>query len=196
MALSALVTNEDAKKKYGIIAFEDDILLLEKNYHGTITIKPYADSFNYKTLTVNSGRAYISFDPTSHSGQIIVYDENHFSLENDANVWFGPYIYLFGGYNEETSNAGWNYSATFRMKTKTENPVFFIDAFSLDDPNSVVSRPNMTLTSSDFKSMNEWQDFTIFFRVKGLQRWEFRGWAYTNNTYVALDYIDVKQVVP
>jgi hypothetical protein len=188
-ALSALVTYGTTKKKYGILVFEDDILLLKKNYNGTAIIKPFEDSFNYETLQVDSARAYIGFDPSSRSGQVIIYDLNHFSIDNDRNVWFGPYVYLFG----EPDNTGWNYSATFRMKTKTENTLFVIDAFSLDEPSSIVCR---NITSSDFKSMNEWQDFTIFFAVKGPQKWEFRGWAYTNNTYVALDYIDVKQIVP
>lgn len=192
-ALSALVTSTSMSKEYGVMVFEDRILLLKKDYNGTTVTKPYEASFNYANLLTNPARSYVSFDPSSRSGRTIVYDANHFSGESDKNVWFGPYAYLFGNYQGESENTGWNYSATFRMKTQTENTVFFIDAYSPDDPNSIASRQ---ITSGDFASLNEWQDFTVIFKVKGLQRWEFRGWAYSNNTYVALDYVEVRQLGP
>jgi len=192
-ALSVLMANENISKKYGVMAYEDGILLLGKDYLGPAVAKPYEESFNCENLRINYVRSYIGFDPSSRSGRIIAYDTNHFSGEYDRNVWFGPYVYLFGGYPAGTENAEWNYNATFRMKTKTENTIFSIDAYSVDDPSAIVSR---RITSSDFKSLNEWQDFTILFKVKGLQRWEFRGWSYSNSTYVALDFVDVKQLGP
>lgn len=192
-ALVVLMANENMSRKYGMVAYEDGILLLKKDYHGEAVTKPYEESFNYENLFINPVRSYVSFDESSHSGRIIVYDINHFSGESDRSVWFGPYAYLFGCYPVETANTGWNYSATFRMKTRTQNTTFSIDVYSLDDPNSTVSKQ---IKSSDFTSLNEWQDFTIFFKVKGLERWEFRGWSCSNNTYVALDYVQVRQLEP
>jgi len=192
-ALAFLMVNENISRKYGMVAYEDGILLLKKDYLAEAAIRPYEESFNYENLFINPVRSYVSFDESSHSGRIIVYDVTYFSGESDRSVWFGPYAYLFGGYPTETANTGWNYSATFRMKTKTQNTTFSIDVYSIDDPNSTVSKQ---ITSSDFGSLNEWQDFTIFFKVRGLERWEFRGWSCSNNTYVALDYVQVRQLEP
>jgi uncharacterized membrane protein len=192
-ALVVLMANENMSRKYGMVAYEDGILLLKKDYHGEAVTKPYEESFNYENLFINPVRSYVSFDESSHSGRIIVYDINHFSGESDRIVWSGPYAYLFGGYPVEAANTGWSYSATFRMKTKTQNTTFSIDVCSLDDPNSTVSKQ---IKSSDFTSLNEWQDFTILFKAKGLERWEFRGWSCSNNTYVALDYVQVRQLEP
>jgi hypothetical protein len=52
------------------------------------------------------------------------------------------------------------------------------------------------LSFSDFGTSGQRQEFTIDFTVKRLQRWEFREYAYSNNTYVALDYINVKLLGP
>jgi len=133
-----------------------------------------------------ASRALIEFDSSSQSGQTIVYDENRFAFEGDQNVWFGPYVYLYGG-----SGDGWNYSATFRMKTRTENMTFIIDVYSGENP---VSWTRRELTFKDFGTLDEWHNFTIYFIAQDWKRWEFRGWAYTNNTYVALDYVRVIQI--
>jgi hypothetical protein len=192
-ALTALLGNEDMSKKYGIVAYEDGILLLKKEYDGSAVTKPYEESFNFENLLRNQVRSYVGFDSSSRSGEIVVYDTHHYTLRDDCNVWFGPYAYLFGGDGQGNDGAGWNYSATFVMKTKTPNLAFTIDAYSFQDPGSIVRRE---LTSDDFPSLDQWQEFTIFFRVKGLEKWEFRGWANSNDTYVALDYVDVRQLSP
>ena len=101
-------------------------------------------------------------------------------------MWFGPYVYLYGG-----SGDGLNYSATFRMKTRTENMTFVIDAYSVDNLGAWTRKQ---LTFKDFGTLDEWHNFTIYFTVRGWQRWEFRGWAETNNTYVALDYVRTQLV--
>lgn len=192
-ALATLLDDENMRQKYGVLTYQDGILLLKKDYSGSIVTEPYEESFNFENLIRNPVRSYVGFDASSRSGGTIVYDTHYFTLENDRNVWFGPYVYLFGGIGREVVSVGWNYSATFVLKTKTPNSVFTIDAYSFQDPSSQVSRQ---LTSGDFSSLNQWQEFTIYFMVRGLQKWEFRGWASSNNTYVALDYVQVSQVGP
>jgi uncharacterized membrane protein len=192
-ALLTIVSNESLKKQYGIRAFEDNILLLEKNYAGTAIIKHYEKTFDTEDLTINTANAYMTFDSSSSSSRVIVCDVNFTGRVMDRVVWYGPYVYLFGDTGGNGESKGWDYSATFRIKIKGNSTVLGIDAFSLDDQNAPVSKQ---LTASDFKSMDEWQEFTIFFTVSSLQRWEFRGWVYSNDAYIALDYVEVKQVSP
>ncbi len=192
-ALSIIISNETTDKKYGLVAFNDNILVLEKNYNGTAIIEPYEESFNSENLTVTSPNAYVTFDSSSRSGQTIVCDVHFFGNASSRNIWYGPYVYLFGWTDEGTENTGWNYSATFRIKLKGNNTVCAIEAFSAENPKATVKKQ---ITPRDFESIGEWQEFTIPFTVKGVQRWEFRGWVYSNNAYLELDYIEVKRLSP
>jgi hypothetical protein len=178
-ALSAVLMMES--EKYRPVVWADGIMLLEKGYNGDLTIKPYEQVFDSGSLYIDLTRSYIGFDSSSQSGRIIVHDTNRLS----GRVWFGPYAYLFQG----------NYTATFRMKTKSDNIDFIIDVISMSDPTSYWKYLKR-LNFNDFGALDQWQEFTVPFRVNGLQPMEFRGWADSNNTYVALDYVKVTQVVP
>jgi uncharacterized membrane protein len=161
--------------KYGLMASADGVLLFKKGYTGEYIMQPYEETFNYEDFWKDPTRSYIGFDGSSRSGRIIVYDTSYLS----GRVWFGPYAYIFTG----------EYNATFRLKTKSENFTFVVDVYYQGSP-----KVERTLTSNDFEGLDKWQNFTLNFRVDDLCRIEFRGQSLSNNTYMALDYVQVTQV--
>lgn len=161
--------------KYGLMASADGVLLFKKGYAGEYVMESYEETFNYEDFWKDPTRSYIGFDGSSRSGRIIVYDTSYLN----GIVWFGPYAYIFTG----------EYNATFRLKTKSENFTFVIDVYYQGSP-----KVERTLTSNDFESLDKWQDFTLNFRIDDLCRIEFRGKSLSNNTYMALDYVQVTQV--
>ena len=165
--------------EYGMMAHADGVLLLKKDYTGECVIsQPYQECFNYEKLRRYLSQSCIGFDQSSQSGRIIIHNTNHLN----GTVWFGPYTYLFTG----------EYSATFRIKTKSANINFTIDvAIWYEIGNEIVPK---RLNSSDFATLGEWQDFTLNFTVADLALIEFRGTCESNNTYVALDFVRVTQL--
>lgn len=169
--------------KYGMMAYADGVLLLKKDYTGEYVItQPYREYFNYEKLLRYPSTSCIGFDQSSQSGRIIIHNTNHL---NDTAVWYGPYAYLFTG----------EYSATFRIKTKSENLSLKLEVVRWNRTTSVI-KPTLTLNFSDFAALNKWQDFTLNFTIVGLQRMEVRGTCISNNTHVALDFIKVTQLGP
>ncbi|MGB9778351.1 MAG: DUF2079 domain-containing protein [Candidatus Bathyarchaeales archaeon] len=174
--------------EYGAVAYADGILLLEKGYKGSYKIfKPYTERFTYENLYRLPSTSFIKFDGTSESGNVIVHSVDH----KTGFVWYGPYTWLYTG----------NYSATFVIKTASENVNLTLDVFSsefdLTTDAWFSERIGVkTLNFSDFESLNQWKEFTINFTIDGLKRLEFRGMCESENTQFALDYIKVTQSGP
>jgi hypothetical protein len=176
-ALPAII----ASKRYGIVAYADGVLVLKKGYEGSpINLLPYNENFNYKNFAIFPARAYIGFEPSSQSGRIIIHDTHHLN----GTIWYGPYFYLFTG----------EYSATFRLKTKSENLSIVLDVVAWNGP-SFELLVNKSFTANDFITLDAWQDFTLNFSVNGLKRVELRGTCLSNNTYLALDFVEVNQII-
>jgi len=164
-----------ASGKYGLLACADGILLFELGYVGPTT--PYIgriDTFDASTLTTVAGNSIVLNDPTSLSGKVIVHEET----DSTGTMWFGPYANYFSG----------EYEATFIMKTTSANLDCIIDVAA---SGNIVSQ--RTINASDFKTLGDWEEFTLDFNVTGLSQMEFRGFCESNNTYVALDYVRVTQ---
>jgi len=174
--------------KYGVVACADGILLLGKGYMGSYKVfKPYTERFTYKNLYTLPSTSSIKFDGTSESGNVIIHDINH----KAGVVWYGPYAWLYKG----------NYSATFVVKTASENVNLTLDVlsseFDLTTNSWFYERIGVkTLNFSDFESLNRWKEFTINFRVEGLKRLEFRGICEFEDIQFELDYIKVIQLGP
>jgi uncharacterized membrane protein len=160
---------------YGLLACADGILLFEKGYLGPPTLyvgrNEIYDASNLATLVGNS---IVLNDPTSLSGKVIAHEET----DSTGVIWYGPYAYFFSG----------EYQATFIMKTTSASLNCVIDVAA---SGTIVSQ--RTITASDFKSLGDWEQFTLDFNVTGLSQMEFRGYCESNNTYVALDYVRVTQ---
>lgn len=174
--------------KYGVKAYADGIMLLEKGYIGTYEIfRPYNKRFTYEDLYTLPSTSYIRFDGTSESSNILIHSVDH----KPGIIWYGPYIWFYTG----------NYSVTFRIKTESENVNLTLDVFSsgFDSTTNTWSSEILafkTVTSSDFESLGQWKEFTLNFRISGLKRLEFRGTCEVEHMHVALDYIEVTQLGP
>ena len=167
-----------ASGRYGLLACADGILLFEKGYGGPTTLYvgriDTFDAGSFQTVVRNS---IVLDDPTSYSGNVIL----HKAGEGTGFVWIGPYAYFYAG----------EYQATFRMKTGSQSLNFSVDV--ADYGNSVAER---NLSSSDFKTVGEWQEITLNFTISGLGLMEFRGICGSSNTSISLDYVRVVQVGP
>jgi len=162
--------------KYGVFASADGILLLKKDYNDSaIFFSPRVDVFNSDQLISVFRNSKVIVDPTSSSRRTIVHEPN----DSNGTVWFGPYTYFFTG----------EYSATFKIKTKSKNLSLVID---VHDSSGVVCYKR--LNSNDFSALDRWQEFTLNFTISGLRRMEFRGICESNNTHVALDFIRVTKL--
>jgi len=162
--------------KYGVFASADGILLFKKDYNDSaVLFVPRVDVFSSNHLIPVFRNSKVVVDPTSYSGRTIVHEPN----DSNGTIWFGPYAYFFTG----------EYSATFRIKTKSENLNLIID---VADSGEIICEKR--LNSSDFVALGEWQEFTLNFTIVGLKRMEFRGFCISNNTHVALDFIKVTQL--
>jgi uncharacterized membrane protein len=162
---------------YGIMAYADGVILLKKNYTGEYLYKPYQASFDYEDLWTYRSTSYVTFDPSSNSGRIIVHDTRHVP----GVVWYGPYVYLFKG----------NFSAIFKIRTKSANINLTLDVFC--EGETICERD---VTFSDFDALDRWQELTLNFTINNLKRMEFRGICRSNNTYVALDFVKIIQLGP
>jgi uncharacterized membrane protein len=174
-SLSKVITTE----KYGVMAYADGILLLNKNYSGDYVVKePYKERFTYEKLWKDARTSSVKFDPSSQSGKIIIHQENHLN----GTVWYGPYAYLYKG----------NYTGIFRMKTRSENINFTIDVVVWYSTEFEVFRKKLDFT--DFIKIDEWKEFRLNFTVTDLAKIELRGKCESNNTYVALDFVEIEQL--
>jgi len=164
--------------EYGIVASLDGILLLKRYYDGPVKYyAPQKDVFNYNHLVPGSAR--IIWDYTGIFRKVICSD-----LENSVGViWFGPYKYFAPG----------SYKATFRLKIANKTYSLLLDVTS-DLGTTILS--NRTINAGEFKQLNTWQDFSLYFELSQPTELEFRGWSFFNNTYVALDYVNVTQLGP
>lgn len=174
--------------KYGVQAYADGVLLLKRGYVGGYALfKPYQESFTSDDLSILSSQANVIFDASSQSGNVIIHEPN----DQLGTIWFGPYSWLFAG----------EYNVTFRMEQESQNPNLYLDVVAeswnlTTNGWSTETVSSRTLSSSDFASSNKWQDITLTFRIDDLERMEFRGWCWSNNTLVELDNIKVVQVGP
>jgi len=160
---------------YGLLASADGVLLFEKGYSGPP--KLYVGrvvTFDSSSFLLTVGNSIVMSDSTASSGAAIVHEAD----QGTGFVWYGPYAYFYAG----------EYQATFRMKTTSAGLNFVIDVAA---SGSVVSQK--TINSSDFKTLGDWEEFTLDFNITGLSQMEFRGYCESTNTYVALDYVRVIQ---
>jgi uncharacterized membrane protein len=162
--------------KYGLFASADGILLFKNRYSGLPTLfRGRIDAFDSDQLLPMFKNSKVLNDPTSYSGRVIAHEAN----DSTGFAWYGPYSYFFTG----------EYRATFRVKTNSAGLDCILDVAA---SGNVVSQ--RVLSSFDFKTLGDWEEFTLDFRISGLPRMEFRGYCESNNTYVALDYVRVIQI--
>ena len=167
-----------SQKTYGILASIDGVLVLKRGYSGPVEYySPQVDVFDYRQLVAGVGA--IRWDYTSSSGKVIVTDPN----ASVGTVWFGPYKYFTPG----------NYSSSFKIKTTNETTHLMLDVTTNLGIDIVAKR---TVNGSDFKRIDSWQEFTLYFRIEELTLLEFRGTCLSNNTQVAVDFVEVTQVNP
>lgn len=164
-----------ASGRYGLLACADGILLFEKGYLGPTTLYiGRIETYDASSLLTVIGNSIVLNDPTSLSGKVIAHQET----DSTGTIWFGPYAYFFSG----------EYQATFRIKTTSAGLGCVIDVAA---SGSVVGQ--RTINSFDFKTLGDWEEFTLDFNITSLSQMEFRGYCESNNTYVALDYVRVTQ---
>jgi len=161
---------------YGLLACADGILLFEKGHVGPPTLYVGRnETYDASSLLNLVGNSIVMNDPTSLSGKVIAHEET----DSTGVAWYGPYAYFFSG----------EYQATFIMKTTSPNLSCVIDVAA---SGNVLSQ--RTINASDFKTLGDWEEFTLDFNLTGLAQMEFRGFCESNNTYVALDYVRVTQI--
>ena len=164
--------------EYGAYASEDGVLLLKRGYTGPVQYySPQVNVFDYEQLITNSGR--IDWDYTSTSGKIITINQ----AQSVGVIWFGPYQYFVPG----------EYSATFKIRTANETCRLILQVSALQGTVSIAGK---TVNGSDFKQMNQWQEFSVNFKIDLPTILEFRGIGISNNTAVSLDYVRVQQTAP
>jgi uncharacterized membrane protein len=175
-------------KEYGIVVYADGVMLLERGYVGQYSMfKPYQRSFTSEDLNTGSSQSRVVYDESSQSGNVIIHRPN----DRLGVIWFGPYSWLFAG----------EYNVTFRMEEESQNPNLTLDIsaaywnLTTNDWSTDTIRIK-TLDGNDFTSPNKWQEFTINFRIDDLRRMEFRGFCWSDNTFVELDNVKVVQVEP
>jgi uncharacterized membrane protein len=167
---------EVGSRKYGLFASADGILLLKNGHSGLpILYRGRIDVFDSNQLLPMFKNSKVLNDKTSSSGRVITHEAN----DSTGFAWYGPYSYFFTG----------EYRATFRVKTNSAGLDCILDVAA---SGNVVSQ--RVLSSFDFKTLGDWEEFTLDFRISGLPRMEFRGYCESNNTYVALDYVRVIQI--
>lgn len=171
--------------KYGLLLSADGVLLFEKGYTGQYRFEPYQGFFNYANLRMAPSTSRWGFDGSSQSGFVIVHNQN---LPPGV-IWYGPYAWFYRG----------DYNVTFRMKTESPNMNLTLDVFAswwdLKTGNwSAETISAKQLHSNDFLGKDKWQEFTLNFRIESLRRMEFRGFCWSGNTSVTLDYIRVVQL--
>jgi hypothetical protein len=170
-----IVPNLMNSGEYGILASADGAMLFKKGYNGPLQyFSPQKDTFDYYDLNLGSGR--ILWDYSTSSTRIISSDPEY----SRGFIWFGPYKYLAPG----------NYSVTFRLKTANETCQLSLDVATKEGKAEIAQR---SLSGTEFKKLNEWQDFSIYFQIDVPKRLEFRGYCSSNDTQVELDYIRVEQ---
>jgi len=170
--------------KYGVIASLDGVMLLQKGYHGSPRYyEPQKDTFNHNYMIPLTGK--ITWDYTSPSKKVIISN-----LDNSIGiVWYGPYKYFAPG----------TYTATFRIKTTNETGTLLLDVargrYDVSEE-QVILIANRTIYLKDFKHTNDWEDFSLSFKIDLPARLEFRGTLLSNNTQIVLDCVIVEQLNP
>lgn len=170
-----LLSNTIAKNEYGLYAYADKILLLERYYVGKpVFFQPILMRYDYKSLQNN---AQVSDDPTSVSGKVLC----HRATSPSQNTfWFGPYDALPPG----------NFTVSFRLKVSSlvNEPVVTLDVLTQGKIIATTDR----IHSSDFAEAGVWQNFTLQFELKQpVLDIEFRGMDVTNVTDIYMDYVEV-----
>lgn len=161
--------------QYGVLAISNGVMLFKRGYTGPLQyFTPQRETFNSDELNLASG--IIAWDYSSDSTRTISTNPNN----SIGFIWFGPYQYFVPG----------NYSATFKMKTATENCQLQLDVAANLGSTVIAAQ---TLNGTMFHKLNAWQNFTIHFKLAVPESLEFRGYCFTNNTQVELDFIRVEQ---
>jgi hypothetical protein len=164
--------------EYGIFASEDGVMLLERGYTGPVEhYSSQRDVFDYEQLISASGKTV--WDYTSVSGKIITSDP----ANSVGVIWFGPYAYFVPG----------NYSAVFELRAANETCKLLLDIAAQGGTLSIANR---VVNGTEFKQMNEWQEFSVNFKLDLPTKLEFRGIGISSNTEVSVDYVRVEQISP
>lgn len=164
-----------ARRKYGVYALQEEILLLKKGYEGTPLIyEPINRTYNFANLTIHAPYEMVE-DSTSRSGPVLFFNtdwENETLLETEA-------IFLPQG----------NHKINLGVKI-TEINIWTTDFFVLevDMGNDCL---NYTVSAEGMKE-NEWNEFHFDFEVKDtLGCVVLRGIAPKAYTEFYIDYIDI-----
>lgn len=166
------------EKSYGVVASSDGIMLLKKDYNGTLQYyTPQRDIFDYQTLIPLIGE--IKWDYTSTSKKIIINNPEY----SPGYIWYGPYKYFAPG----------TYNATFKIKTSNENSQILLDIVTNHGDTIIAQR---IINGTEFHLRNTWQEFTLSFKIDEITQLELRGKCLSTNTQVAIDYVKVEQENP
>ncbi len=165
------------KNGYGILAYDDGIILLEKDYKDQPVIyEPPKMSFGYEDLYMCNGEIL-------KEEELLVHEKGM----DEGTFWFGPYITLLP----------LNYSVSYQLKIEeplTPEKVIILDVVTTllgeGKPNVLAS---LVVKGTDFKKADTWQNFTISFSLEELSsKMEFRGVDVPKNATIYLRSVTVE----
>ena len=162
------------KNGYGILAHDDGIILLEKDYNDQpIIYEPPKMSFGYEDLYVHNGEVL-------KEEELLVHEKGM----DEGTFWFGPYVTLLP----------LNYTVSYQLKIEKLTPEKVIVLDVLDGEKLEVLS-SLVLKGIDFKKADTWQNFTISFSLEELSsKMEFRGVDVSNNVTIYFRSVTVEGV--
>lgn len=174
--LSPYVTVALTNKTYGLIAYDDGIILLKHAYNGPPQILvPYRENFSANSFLLSTGYR-------SSSGALV----HNLTLGNDSTFWYGPYTSLL---------LPGNYTATFSVKeinvSAPKSPLITLDVSA--------NAGGLILTSYEVTTSRlvpgEWNTITLSFSISTPESdVEFRGLSVTNSATVLFDGVTLSYI--
>jgi len=162
---------------YGIVAYSQNVVLLENNFNGSPTI--FTPPFNTYT-PADLG----NFGQLVDGGTVAVHNR---TAGNSSVFWFGPYAYeLIPGEYQVTFQLSASYVAS------EDVPLITLEATT---ENGAVTLSYRVITPADLEPYGAWTNESIFFNITGpTSALEYRGITVTNAATIALQSIDVRYV--
>jgi hypothetical protein len=174
--------------RYGILAWDETILLLKKGYSGEPVIFDPSSGYYYNHGNMRLGKGSVVADASSASGYVL-----NSSIDDSGVLWFGPYVTLNSGL----------YKVTYAVKIDNFTTPQLNDLlFTVDVTHSfgqVLDRKNDVIGSyviSNVIPTEQWFNLTLIFGLEEpTQNIEFRGIGVKDHS-VSLDYVIVDPISP
>jgi uncharacterized membrane protein len=168
--------------RYGVYAYDDNVLLYKRGYYGPpVLFEPYIETFNYNQLSLWTGTGSVVEDQSSRSGRVLA------CLNQSAPFfWFGPFVTLPPG----------TYDVTFDLKLTSsfKGRVLSLAVVSDMGPANVTTIISHQIAGSNFSQLSEWENFTFSFHLSTpTLHVEFLGESPSPNADLYLDYVLVTQ---